>query len=115
MTLFLRQFDLGLVEIVSSEVLLLECSRIPQGPRHTFVEIILSRVHRHLIINQNAEAIAREYQKQEMTGLDALHLACAVDAEIDYFCTCDVRFMRKAQLAETKLTQVISVLQLIES
>lgn len=49
-----------------------------------------------------------------MKTLDALHLASAVTGDADYFCSCDDRFVKKAQAVETGLTKVFSVLGLIE-
>ena len=46
--------------------------------------------------------------------LDALHLACAVEAHAKYFCTCDDRFYRRAKQLDTKQTLVVSPLELIE-
>lgn len=46
--------------------------------------------------------------------MDALHLASAVDGKARYFCSCDDRFLSRAKMAETGLTQVISVLDLAE-
>jgi predicted nucleic acid-binding protein len=45
--------------------------------------------------------------------LDALHLASAVSAQADYFCTCDDRFLRRAKEAETGLVKVVSPLELV--
>ena len=46
--------------------------------------------------------------------MDALHLASAVAGKVKYFCSCDDQFLRRAKTVETGLTQVVSVLDLVE-
>ena len=55
----------------------------------------------------------RRFEADGMKPLDALHLASAVIAKADYFCTCDDRFLRRAKAAETRQTKVVSPLELI--
>jgi predicted nucleic acid-binding protein len=45
--------------------------------------------------------------------IDALHLASAVAAKADYFCTCDDRFLKRAKPVDTGQTKVVSPLELI--
>ncbi len=45
--------------------------------------------------------------------MDALHLASAIIAEADYFCTCDDRLLRKATSFDTISTSVVSPTELI--
>lgn len=44
---------------------------------------------------------------------DALHLASAVEATADYFCTCDDRFLKRAKTADTLQPKVVFPLELI--
>jgi len=46
--------------------------------------------------------------------LDALHLASAEEAEADYFCTCDDRFLKRAKTFNDLRTKVVTPLELIE-
>jgi predicted nucleic acid-binding protein len=43
------------------------------------------------------EERARTFEAEGIKPLDALHLASAVIAEADYFCTCDDRFLKRAK------------------
>lgn len=45
--------------------------------------------------------------------LDALDLASAVEAGVEYFCTTDDRLLRKGKVADTKSTSVVSPLELV--
>lgn len=55
----------------------------------------------------------RTFQAEGMKPLDALHLASAVIAKADYFCTCDDRFLKRVKEADTGQTKVVSPLELI--
>jgi predicted nucleic acid-binding protein len=57
---------------------------------------------------------ARIYCDNGIKVLDALHLACAVEAHAHYFCAGDDRFYRRAKQLDTKQTLVVSPLELIE-
>jgi hypothetical protein len=46
--------------------------------------------------------------------LDALHLALAEEGQVDYFCTCDDRFLKKAQALTGLKVKVVSPIILIE-
>ena len=45
--------------------------------------------------------------------LDALHLASAEVAQADYLCTCDDRFLKKAQTLKGLRTRVVSPVEVI--
>jgi predicted nucleic acid-binding protein len=46
--------------------------------------------------------------------LDALHLASAEAAQVDYFCTCDDRLLKKAKTVHDLKTVVVSPIELAE-
>jgi predicted nucleic acid-binding protein len=106
--------EAGKAELVSSVALNYEVDHNPHPVRKAFVQEIL--LNSRLIIQASAsvEQRARHYGVQGIKPLDALHLACAVDAQASYFCTCDDRFLRRAKQIDTGQTQVVSPLELIE-
>ena len=59
------------------------------------------------------EGPLRTFEAEGIKPLDALHLASAVVARADYFCTCDDRFLKQAKAADTGQTKVVSPLALI--
>ncbi|ETW96051.1 MAG: hypothetical protein ETSY1_28135 [Candidatus Entotheonella factor] len=63
--------------------------------------------------DRHVEERARTFRDLGIKVLDALHLASAVEAQADYFCTCDDRLLRRARIAETLQTKVVSPLELI--
>jgi len=45
--------------------------------------------------------------------LDALHLAFAAQAEVEYFCTCDDKLRKKAQRLKSLRLTVVTPLELV--
>jgi predicted nucleic acid-binding protein len=78
------------------------------------VEEVLSIASRYISASSTVEQRARQYGEHGIKALDALHLASAVEAEADYFCTCDDRLLRRAQAVDTGATRPVSPLELIK-
>ena len=72
-----------------------------------------------LRIRAEAEAVlsvlrrAERYEAAGVKRLDALHLASAVEAEADYFCTTDDHLLRRGRAVNTAATSVVSPLELV--
>jgi len=64
-------------------------------------------------LEPDIEDRARTLHAEGIKPLDALHLASAVEAKADYFCTCDDRFLKRAKAVDTGQTKVVSPLELI--
>jgi len=45
--------------------------------------------------------------------MDALHLASAVEMNVDYFCTADDKFLKKAKVISKPFTKILSPLELV--
>jgi len=60
------------------------------------------------------EERADYFVKKGIKPLDALHLASASISKIDYFCTCDDRFLKKARTIIELTTKVVSPTELVE-
>ena len=106
--------ETGNAELLNSVALEYEVDYNPHPPRKAFVQETLSKCNLIIQATNSVEQRARNYRTQGIKALDALHLACAVDAQANYFCTCDDRFFRRAQQMETGQTKVVSPLELIE-
>ena len=57
------------------------------------------------------EERAHVFHKGGLRPLDALHLACAVEAAADYFCTCDDRLLKRAKAIHTGPPKVVNPLE----
>ena len=111
----LEQVQLGSLKLVKSMALQLEISHMPYGERQNFCEVLLEQITENLEMNDEIAQLARGYTSKGIKSLDALHLAYAVGYEINYFCTCDDRFLKKATEIETGLTKVFNVVDLIQN
>ena len=82
--------------------------------RRDYGETALNLAQFHVIVNDDIERRANEFVNLGITPLDALYLASAEEAEADYFCTCDDRFLRRAKTFSNLKTTVVTPLELIE-
>ncbi|MFO7929883.1 MAG: PIN domain-containing protein, partial [Desulfosalsimonas sp.] len=57
---------------------------------------------------QEIEKLARRLIASNLKPLDALHLAFASAAKVDYFCTCDDKFLNNAKKLEGLNIKVVS-------
>ncbi len=87
----------GEVELYGSFVLELENSRLSQILRRervgALISLARSRVERDAALLARAEWL----QRGGLRKYDALHLAAAERAEVDYFVTCDDRLLKEAR------------------
>jgi len=98
--------------LLNSEVLLYEINRIPNLQRRHHALEMLALSDTKIKLDTFIEQRANELQQYGIKPLDALHLATAEQANADYFCTCDDRFLKRAQTLKLN-TCAISPLQLL--
>ena len=101
------------VELMSSDTLLFELDRNPHPVRKEYALKVLAKATVFVPTDSDVEKRAQTFQAEGIKPLDALHLASAVIAKADYFCTCDDRFLKRAKAADTDQTKVVSPLELI--
>lgn len=83
------------IELVSSDILLFENYRNSYDERRAFVNLFLQKANRIQSINDKILERARNIEKDNIGGIDALHLACAEELGADYFITCDDRIIKR--------------------
>jgi predicted nucleic acid-binding protein len=103
----------GQVELMTSDTLVFELERNPHPVRKTYALEVLAKATVSIPTYDQIEERARTLQAEGIKPVDALHLASAVAAKADYFCTCDDRFLKRAKAADTGQTKVVSPLELI--
>lgn len=64
-------------------------------------------------LTREVEALAKTLMETGLKTLDALHLASASVAKVDYFCTCDDKFIKKAKTLDGLNTTVVSPTELV--
>lgn len=101
------------LEIISSDALLLEINQIPDQVRKEDALEILNLAKKTVALTSEIETLAREFRGYGIKTLDALHLAFASFSRVDYFCTCDDKFLRKAKSLSKLNTKVASPTELV--
>lgn len=105
--------EAGQAELASSDTLLFELGRNPHPVREEYALKVLAKAAVFVATGDEIVERARRFEAEGMKPLDALHLASAVIANADYFCTCDDRFLKRAKEVDTGQTNVVSPLELI--
>jgi predicted nucleic acid-binding protein len=105
--------EAGQVELMTSDTLVFELEHNPDPVRKEYALKVLANARGFIPADEHVEARARAFQAAGIKPVDALHLASAVEAKADYFCTCDDRFLKRAKAVDTGQTKVVSPLELI--
>lgn len=106
-------WESGQIELVSSQALIFEAEQISLVERKAYILNVLSKANLFCQTSKQIKEQAQVFVNSGIKPLDALHLAFSVEAQADYFCTCDDRFLRRAKEANTLHTKVVSPLELI--
>jgi len=103
----------GRLKLISSDALYFEISRTPDQDRKEDVLAILQITAASIDLTQEIEKLARKLSASTLKPLDALHLAFASAAKVDYFCTCDDKFLKKAKKLEGLNIKVVSPTEMV--
>jgi predicted nucleic acid-binding protein len=103
----------GHLKLISSDALLLEINQIPDQIRKEDTLEILRLAEKTVELTPEVETLARNFKDYGIKTFDALYLAFASFSKIDYFCTCDDKFMRKAKRLENLNTNVVYPTELV--
>jgi len=103
----------GDIVLVNSEALEYEMGRIPDDQRRTEVAAILALSKEYIEITDEAEESAKSLENRGISPMDAVHLALASTARVDFCTTCDDRLLRKAKAESGLDCQVVSPLTLV--
>jgi predicted nucleic acid-binding protein len=106
--------DARQVGLVSSDALLYETRRNPNPVRKDHALAILDKANTIIGLNDIIEKRARLFVERGIKPLDALHLASAEVADVDYLCTCDDSFLKRARQMNDISIKIISPVALIE-
>lgn len=109
----LRLVENGELKLVSSEALEFEIGRIPDTQRRAAAGAILNLAKQTVRLDDDIEADASVLVQSGVKPLDALHLAFAAQAGVEYFCTCDEKLRKKAHRLRSLKTTVVTPLELV--
>jgi predicted nucleic acid-binding protein len=104
----------GEIELVGSFALDYENAENQHDVRREFTALVLSLAVERVTPSTTVERRTSTFKALGMDTWDATHLAAAVEARADFFCTCDKKLLRRARKSDTGLTRVVTLLELIE-
>lgn len=104
----------GELILVSSEILETEIERMTHRKRKRLTLKTLSSAKNVVLLNDKIEERAFEFESRGFKVFDALHLASAEAEQVDYFCTCDDKFLRRAKKQNDLQMNVVSPLELAQ-
>ncbi len=102
------------ISLVSSEVLEFELDKNPHPQRKAYVTEILAKAEVFVEIDRTITQRAKALEGYGLKGVDALHVACAEAEQVDYFCSCDDRLLKRARSLNNLRVQVVSPLELAQ-
>lgn len=102
------------INLISSEILLFEINRNSNQIRKEYALEVVAKAKDYVGMNPKIEKRSRELVELGIHFLDAVHLASAENARVDYFCTCDDGFLKKAKKISDLKIKVVSPLELAE-
>jgi len=109
--LILQLVESGEATLVTSSVLEFENSRNPFPLRREWMEPCLSLATEHQQVNEAIERRAEELEKHGVSAIDALHVATAEFANIDFFIACDDRLLKKEKQFKVKSVNPVDFVQ----
>lgn len=86
----------GKAVLVISDVIMFETNNNPNRQKQAIVTEIIKEAAEYINFSEAIEQRAKEFERSGIKAVDALHLAAADLSGIDYFCTCDDQFYRRA-------------------
>ena len=104
----------GILTLVSSDFLVFENEQNPYPQRRTFVAEVLKTAPEHITLADAITQRAQLFVQQGVKSIDALHLAAADVATVDYFCTCDDRLLRRSRALPALHVKPVSPIDFIQ-
>jgi predicted nucleic acid-binding protein len=109
--LILQLVEAGEAILVNSSVLEFENSRNPLSLRREWMERCLNLTKEYQRVDNSVQARATELEKQGVSAIDALHVATAEAANVDYFIACDDRLLKKGEQFKVKSMNPVDFVQ----
>jgi PIN domain len=103
----------GNADLVASDALVFETDANPDAVRRDFAAQAIAKATEFVKTDDHLKARAQTFIDAGIKPLDALHLASAVEAQADFFCTRDDRLLKNTLSLNTAPTKVVSPLQLV--
>ena len=103
----------GDLELVSSQALEFEVERTPDPERRAEARDILKLASESVDLIDDIETDAEALVESGFKPVDALHLTFAEHAEVEYFCTCDDKLLKRAKRMKSLKVAVLTPIELV--
>jgi predicted nucleic acid-binding protein len=103
----------GDLELVSSDALVFEIDRTPDSDRREAAREILKLAGETVRLDDGIEGEAAAFVESGFKPLDALHLAFASHAAVEYLGTCDDKFRKRARRLRPLKLAVVTPIELV--
>ncbi len=108
----LKLWELEQIEPISSDVLRFEANQNTNVIRKSYLLEMLAKFSLFIKVTDELEDNARKFISFGIKPMDTLHLSTAIQANADYFCTCDDRFLKRAKQINTASTKITNPIEL---
>ncbi len=106
--------DAGALTLVSSDALEYEMDQNLLAVRKDHAQAVLAKAKIFITVELAVEQRTATFVKRGIKPMDAVHVALAEAAGVDFFCSCDDRLVRKLKRMKTVQIKSLSPLELIE-
>jgi hypothetical protein len=104
----------GEISLCRSEALEYEIGLIPSARRRNQALAVLELASEQLFITPDVVLLAKSFILAGVKDLDALHLALASLAKVEFFCTSDDRLLRRSRQLNGLECKPVSLLELVQ-
>ncbi|GAB6060372.1 PIN domain-containing protein [Desulfonatronum parangueonense] len=102
------------IQLVRSDALDFETTRIPNQERREQAMKILDLARKQTSCSDQVIAFAEKIETTGIQAMDALHVALASSANVNFFVTCDDKLLHKGKQLGGLSCQVVSIFELIQ-
>lgn len=114
-SIIFQMVESSAIELVTSTVLTYEVSRNPDENQRNWVQRVSASAAIHQDLTEELRRRAKELESRGLKALDALHVASAETAKVDYFVTCDDRLIRRYRTTPQRSLIVCGPTEFVEN
>lgn len=112
--ILLELVDTGHIELIRSSFVHFELSFIDNCEKRVQIEKLIMDSGTFVTIPPHTQTLAKRiHYRCQLNGLDALHVACAINLGIETFLTCDDELLRKRTCINQFHIEVISPVEYV--
>jgi len=112
--ILLKKIEDKEIEMTNSDAIQYETDRLTEWERKEKIISYLNLAKEYIFSSKQIEERALEIEKLGIIGMDALHIATAEVANVDYFITCDDILLKRYKRNKDKINlKILSLLEIL--